>query len=152
MPDCVALAIHTPAGIVLHTGDFKFDQTPLDAQPVDVHRLAQLGTEGVLVLLGDSTNVERKGFSGSERDVEDGFEEVFTSARGRIVVAMFASSLYRMQIVVDLADQFDRRVAFARRGMLQTSQTAQRLGDRQRPPGAQTRTNATRDYPPPPGW
>jgi len=90
MPDCVALAIHTPAGVVLHTGDFKFDQTPLDAQPVDVHRLAQLGTEGVLVLLGDSTNVERKGFSGSERDVEDGFEEIFTSARGRIVVAMFA--------------------------------------------------------------
>src|SRR6266571_2062423 len=147
MPDCVALAIHTPAGIVLHTGDFKFDQTPLDAQPVDVHRLAQLGTEGVLVLLGDSTNVERKGFSGSERDVEDGFEEVFTSARGRIVVAMFASSLYRMQIVVDLADQFDRRVAFVGRGVIENSQIAQRLGYLRVSPGVQIRDNEIRDYP-----
>jgi ribonuclease J len=147
MPDCVALAIHTPAGVVLHTGDFKFDQTPLDAQPVDVHRLAQLGTEGVLVLLGDSTNVERKGFSGSERDVEDGFEEVFTSARGRIVVAMFASSLYRMQIVVDLADQFDRRVAFVGRGVIENSEIAKRLGYLRVPPGVQIRDSEIREYP-----
>jgi len=147
MPDCVALAIHTPAGVVLHTGDFKFDQTPLDAQPVDVHRLAQLGTEGVLVLLGDSTNIERKGVSGSERDVEDGFEEIFTSARGRIVVAMFASSLYRMQILVDLADQFDRRVAFVGRGVIENSQIAQRLGYLRVPPGVQIRDSEIRDYP-----
>jgi len=147
MPDCVALAIHTPAGIVLHTGDFKFDQTPLDSQPVDVHRLAQLGTEGVLVLLGDSTNVERKGFSGSERDVEDGFEEIFTSARGRIVVAMFASSLYRMQIVVDLADQFDRRVAFVGRGVIENSEIAKRLGYLRVPPGVQIRDNEIREFP-----
>jgi len=147
MPDCVALAIHTPAGTVLHTGDFKFDQTPLDAQPVDLHRLAQLGTEGVLVLLGDSTNVERKGVSGSERDVEDGFEEIFTSARGRIVVAMFASSLYRMQIIVDLADQFDRRVAFVGRGVIENSQIAQRLGYLRVPPGVQIRDSEIRDFP-----
>jgi len=147
MPDCVALAIHTPAGVVLHTGDFKFDQTPLDAQPVDVHRLAQLGTEGVLVLLGDSTNVERKGFSGSERDVEDGFEEIFTSARGRIVVAMFASSLYRMQIVVDLADQFDRRVAFVGRGVIENSEIAKRLGYLRVPPGVQIRDSDIREFP-----
>jgi ribonuclease J len=147
MPDCVALAIYTPAGVVLHTGDFKFDQTPLDAQPVDVHRLAQLGTEGVLVLLGDSTNVERKGFSGSERDVEDGFEEIFTSARGRIVVAMFASSLYRMQIVVDLADQFDRRVAFVGRGVIENSEIAKRLGYLRVPPGVQIRDSEIREYP-----
>jgi ribonuclease J len=147
MPDCVALAIHTPAGIVLHTGDFKFDQTPLDSQPVDVHRLAQLGTEGVLVLLGDSTNVERKGFSGSERDVEDGFEEIFTSARGRIVVAMFASSLYRMQIVVDLADQFDRRVAFVGRGVIENSEIAKRLGYLRVPPGVQIRDSEIREFP-----
>ncbi len=147
MPDCVALAIHTPAGVVLHTGDFKFDQTPLDAQPVDVHRLAQLGTEGVLVLLGDSTNVERKGFSGSERDVEDGFEEVFTSARGRIVIAMFASSLYRMQIVVDLADQFDRKVAFVGRGVIENSEIARRLGYLRVPPGVQIRDSELREYP-----
>jgi ribonuclease J len=147
MPDCVALAISTPAGIVLHTGDFKFDQTPLDAQPVDVHRLAQLGTEGVLVLLGDSTNVERKGFSGSERDVEDGFEEIFTSARGRIVVAMFASSLYRMQIVVDLAGQFDRRVAFVGRGMIENSEIGKRLGYLRMPPGVQIRDSEIREFP-----
>ncbi len=147
MPDCVAVAIHTPAGVVLHTGDFKFDQTPLDAQPVDLHRLAQLGTEGVLALLGDSTNVERKGFSGSERDVEDGFEEVFTSARGRIVVAMFASSLYRMQIVVDLADQFDRKVAFVGRGVIENSEIARRLGYLRVPPGVQIRDSDIREFP-----
>jgi ribonuclease J len=147
MPDCVALAIHTPAGVIVHTGDFKFDQTPLDSQPVDVHRLAQLGSEGVLALLGDSTNVERKGVSGSERDVEDGFEEIFTSARGRIVVAMFASSLYRMQILVDLADQFDRRVAFVGQGVIENSQIAQRLGYLRVPPGVQIRDSEIRDYP-----
>ena len=147
MPDCVAVAIHTPAGTVLHTGDFKIDQTPLDGQHVDFQRLAQLGAEGVLVLLGDSTNVERKGVSGSERDVIDGFEEIFTSARGRIVVAMFSSSLYRMQILVDLADQFDRKVAFVGRGVQENSQIAQRLGYLRIPPGVQIRDSELREYP-----
>src|SRR4029434_5714813 len=128
MPDCAAVAIHTPAGVVLHTGDFKIDQTPLDGQHVDFQRFAQRGAEGVLVLMGDSTNVDRKGVSGSERDVIDGFEEVFTSARGRIVIAMFSSSLYRMQILVDLADQFDRKVAFVGRGVIENAQIAPRLG------------------------
>ena len=147
MPDCVALAIHTPAGVVLHTGDFKIDQTPLDGEHVDFQRFAQLGAAGVLVLLGDSTNIERKGFSGSERDVTDGFEEVFTSARGRIVVAMFSSSLYRMQILVDLADQFDRKVAFVGRGVIENSQIAQRLGYLRIPPGVQIRDSELREYP-----
>jgi ribonuclease J len=147
MPDCVAVAIHTPAGTVLHTGDFKIDQTPLDGQHVDFQRLAQLGAEGVLVLLGDSTNVERKGVSGSERDVIDGFEEIFTSARGRIVVAMFSSSIYRMQILVDLADQFDRKVAFVGRGVQENSQIAQRLGYLRVPPGVQIRDSEIRDFP-----
>jgi ribonuclease J len=147
MPDCVAVAIHTPAGVVLHTGDFKIDQTPLDAEHMDFQRFAQLGASGVLVMLGDSTNVERKGFSGSERDVTDGFEEIFTSARGRIVVAMFASSLYRMQIVVDLADQFDRKVAFVGRGVIDNSVIAQRLGCLRIPPGVQIRDSEVREYP-----
>ena len=147
MPDCVAVAIHTPAGVVLHTGDFKIDQTPLDGEHVDFQRFAQLGAEGVLVMLGDSTNVERKGVSGSERDVTDGFEEVFTSARGRIVVAMFSSSLYRMQIVVDLADQFDRKVAFVGRGVIENSQIAQRVGALRIPPGVQIRDSELREYP-----
>jgi ribonuclease J len=147
MPDCVAVAIHTPAGVVLHTGDFKIDQTPLDGQHVDFHRLAQLGADGVLVLLGDSTNVDRKGVSGSERDVVDGFEEVFTSARGRIVIAMFSSSLYRMQILVDLADQFDRKVAFVGRGVMENSQIAMRLGYLRIPPGVQIRDSDIKNYP-----
>jgi ribonuclease J len=147
MPDCVAAAIRTPAGVVLHTGDFKIDQTPLDGQPVDLQRFAQLGAEGVLVLLGDSTNVDRKGVSGSERDVIDGFEEIYTSARGRIVVAMFSSSLYRMQILVDLADQFDRKVAFVGRGVIDNSQIAMRLGYLRVPPGVQIRDTDIRNYP-----
>jgi ribonuclease J len=147
MPDCVAVAITTPAGVVLHTGDFKFDQTPLDGEHVDFHRFAQLGAEGVLVLLGDSTNIDRKGVSGSERDVIDGFEEIFTSAQGRIVVAMFASSVYRMQIVLDLAFQFDRRVAFVGRGVVENSQIAERLGYLRIPPGVQIRDSDVRNYP-----
>jgi ribonuclease J len=147
MPDCVAVAIHTPAGVVLHTGDFKIDQTPLDGQQIDFQRFAQLGAEGVLVMMGDSTNVDRKGVSGSERDVVDGFEEVFTSARGRIVIAMFSSSLYRMQILVDLADQFDRKVAFVGRGVMENSQIAMRLGYLRVPPGVQIRDSDIRSYP-----
>ena len=147
MPDCVAVAIETPRGLVLHTGDFKIDQTPLDGEHVDVHRLAQLGAAGVLVLLGDSTNIERKGFSGSEVDVTDAFEEIFTSARGKIVVAAFASSVYRMQIVVDLAAQFDRHVAFVGRGMQENSEIAQRLGYLRLPGGVQIRDSDVRSYP-----
>jgi ribonuclease J len=128
MPDCVALAIHTPAGVVVHTGDFKIDQTPLDGEHVDFQRFAELGASGVLVLLSDSTNIERKGVSGSERDVIDAFEEIFTSAQGRIVVAAFASSLYRVQNLLDLAAQFDRRVAFDGRGIIENSQIALELG------------------------
>jgi ribonuclease J len=147
MPDCVAVAIETPRGLVLHTGDFKIDLTPLDGENVDVHRLAQLGAAGVLVLLGDSTNIERKGFSGSEVDVTDAFEEIFTGARGKIVVAAFASSVYRMQIVVDLAAQFDRHVAFVGRGMQENSEIAQRLGYLRMPAGVQIRDSDVRGYP-----
>ena len=147
MPDCVAVAIETPRGVVIHTGDFKIDQTPLDGEHVDVHRFAELGAKGVLALLGDSTNVERKGFSGSEIDVTDGFEEIFTSAKGKIVVAAFASSVYRMQIVVDLAAQFDRQVAFAGRGMQENSEVAQRLGYLRIPSGVQIRDSEVKSLP-----
>src|SRR5688500_2586134 len=81
MPDCVALAIHTPAGTIVHTGDFKIDQTPIDGQHFDVHRFAELGSAGVLALFGDSTNIDRKGFTGSEVEVKDAFEEVFTDRK-----------------------------------------------------------------------
>jgi ribonuclease J len=147
MPDCVALAIETPRGVVVHTGDFKIDQTPLDGEQFDFHRIAQLGAAGVHVLLADSTNIERRGFSGSELEVTDAFEEIFTSARGKIVVAMFASSIYRMQILVDLAAQFDRQVAFVGRGVIDNSETAQRLGYLRVPAGVQIRDSDVRTLP-----
>lgn len=147
MPDCVALAIHTPAGVLVHTGDFKIDQTPLDGEPTDLHRLAELGQQGVLALFGDSTNVDRQGFAGSERDVSDAFEEIFTSTQGKIVVAMFSSSIHRMQILVDLASQFDRRVAFVGRGVVENSEIAQRLGYLRMPHGVQIRDSDVRNFP-----
>ena len=128
MPDCVAVVIRTPQGVLLHTGDFKVDQTPMDGEAFDLHRFAQLGAEGVLAMFCDSTNIDRRGYTGSEKDVEDGFEEIFTSTEGKIVVATFSSSLYRLQIVADLAAQFDRKVAFIGRGMNENSVIAQRLG------------------------
>src|ERR1041385_8883040 len=147
MPDCVALAIHTPAGVIVHTGDFKIDQTPIDGELFDIHRFAQRGTEGVLALFADSTNIDRRGFTGSEREVIQAFEEIFTSARGRLVVAAFASSIYRMQILVDLAAQFDRKVAFVGRGMIQNSEIAQRLGYLHIPSGVQIRDSEVGGYP-----
>lgn len=128
MPDCVAVVVRTPQGVLLHTGDFKVDQTPLDGQAFDLHRFAQLGAEGVLAMFCDSTNIDRRGYTGSEAEVENAFEEIFTSTEGKIIVATFSSSLYRLQIIVDLAAQFDRRVAFVGRGMIENSQIAQRLG------------------------
>ncbi|MFL6279795.1 MAG: ribonuclease J [Vicinamibacterales bacterium] len=147
MPDCVAVAIETPRGVIVHTGDFKVDQTPLDGEHLDVHRFAELGTAGVLALLADSTNIDRRGFTGSEVDVIDGFEEIFTSAEGKIVVAMFASSIFRMQIVVDLAAQFDRRVAFVGRGAIDNSEIAQRLGYLRVPAGVLARDSEVRGFP-----
>jgi ribonuclease J len=135
IPDCVAVALHTPVGILVHTGDFKVDQTPLDGEHFDFHRLAELGTEGVLALLADSTNVDRRGHTGSELEVVDAFEEIFTGAQGRLLVTTFASSLYRLQVLTRLAAQFGRKVAFVGRGMIENSQTAQRLGYLDVPPG-----------------
>src|SRR5947207_8771045 len=147
MPDCVALAIHTPIGVVIHTGDFKIDQTPIDGDHFDLHRFAELGAKGVLALFADSTNIDRRGFTGSEIEVIEAFEEIFTSATGRIVVAAFASSMYRMQILVDLAAQFDRKVAFAGRGMIENSQIAQKLGYLRIPAGVQIRDSEVAGYP-----
>jgi ribonuclease J len=139
MPDCLAVAIHTPAGVIVHTGDFKIDQTPLDGETFDLHRFAELGGQGVLALFSDSTNADRPGFTGSERDVIDGFEEVFSSADGKIVVTAFSTSIYRLQLIVNLAEQFDRKVAFVGRSMQQNSQIAERLGYLKIPPGLQIR-------------
>jgi ribonuclease J len=148
MPDCVALAIHTPAGTIVHTGDFKIDQTPIDGQHFDVHRFAELGSAGVLALFADSTNIDRKGFTGSELEVKDAFEEIFTTSTGKLIVTTFASSIYRMQILVDLAEQFGRKVAFVGRGMLQNSEAAQRLGYLRLPGGRVIRDSDVESLPP----
>ncbi|MEQ1729236.1 MAG: ribonuclease J, partial [Vicinamibacterales bacterium] len=147
MPDCVALAIHTPLGVILHTGDFKIDQTPIDGEHFDLHRFGELGTQGVLLLLADSTNVDRRGFTGSETEVIEAFEEIFTSANGRLIVSAFSSSIYRMQIVVDLAAQFERKVAFVGRGMNQNSEIAQRLGYLRIPAGMLIRDSEIGNFP-----
>jgi ribonuclease J len=146
MPDCVALAITTPAGIVLHTGDFKIDQTPIDGQHFDLHRFAELGAQGVLALLADSTNIDRRGFTGPEIEIIEAFEEIFTSTEGKLVVATFSSSIYRMQVLVDLAAQFERKVAFVGRSMVQNSEIAQRLGFLRVPSGMQIRDSDVHNY------
>jgi ribonuclease J len=147
MPDCVAIAITTPRGVVIHTGDFKIDQTPLDGQQFDFHRFAELGAAGVLALLSDSTNIDRPGFTGSELEVTGAFEEILTGAPGRVVVAMFSSSVYRMQILVDLAAQFERQVALIGRGVNDTAEIAQRLGYLRPPAGVMIRDADVKSFP-----
>jgi ribonuclease J len=146
MPDCVALAITTPVGVIVHTGDFKIDQTPLDSQYFDLHRFAELGRQGVLALFADSTNIDRKGFTGPEIEVIEAFEEIFTSTQGKLVVAAFSSSIYRMQVLVDLAAQFDRKVAFVGRSLVRNSEAAQRLGYLRIPSGVQIRDADVHNY------
>ena len=135
IPDSVALAIETPVGKVVYTSDFKLDSAPLDGNPTDVRRFAQLGHEGVLLLLSDSTNAERSGVSGSERDLVEAFEAIFNDAPGRIVIATFASNIYRIQHVVRLAQAAGRQVAVVGRSLQNNFKTAQQLGFLQVPPG-----------------
>ena len=146
MPDCVALAITTPAGTIVHTGDFKIDQTPIDGEHFDLHRFAELGSRGVLALFADSTNIDRKGFTGPEIEVIDAFEELFTATQGKLVVATFSSSIYRMQVLVDLAVQFERKVAFVGRSIVQNAEVAQRLGFLRIPSGVQIRDSDVASY------
>ena len=148
IPDAVALAIHTPAGTLLHSGDFKFDQTPLDGRPTDAHRLADLGRRGVLALLGDSTNASRPGHSGSERHVAPALEEIFSGASRRLVVTTFSSSLHRIQLLVDLAERFGRQVAFVGRGVVENTELAARLGYLRLPAGLQVRETDAAHLPP----
>jgi ribonuclease J len=147
IPGAVALAITTPVGTVVHTGDFKIDQTPLDGEPFDFHRFAELGSRGVLALLADSTNIERPGFTGSEFEVVAAFEELFAGTRGKLLVTTFATSIYRMQILANLARESGRKVAFVGRGMIELSQVAMQLGHLQVPPGLLIRETEVRSYP-----
>ena len=128
IPDSVALAIHTPVGTVVHTGDFKIDYTPIDGQRMDMGRLAELGNKGVLALLSDSTNSERKGYAMSESTVGEVFDKLFLNCTKRIVVATFASNIHRIQQIVDSAVKYNRKVSVCGRSMINVIQTAVELG------------------------
>ena len=123
-----ALAIHTPVGVIVHTGDFKVDYTPIDGQLMDLGRLAALGNEGVLLMMADSTNVERPGYTMSERKVGETFNSLFDRAQGRIVIAMFASNVHRIQMVVDAAVKRRRRVCLIGRSMVTVCRLSMQLG------------------------
>ena len=128
IPDSVMLAIHTPVGTVLHTGDFKVDYTPMDGKIMDFGRLAELGNKGVLALMSDSTNAERKGFTMSESTVGEVFEKLFTNCTKRIVVATFASNVHRVQQIVNCAVKYGRKIAVCGRSMINMITTARELG------------------------
>src|SRR4051794_33710893 len=124
----VALAITTPLGVIIHTGDFKVDPTPIDNEPFDLHTLADYGKRGVLLLLSDSTNADRPGYTESERAVRPRMEEIFSRADRRIVVSCFSSSIHRIQLVLELAKQYGRRVAVIGRSMVSVTEIAHNLG------------------------
>lgn len=128
IPDAVGLAVHTPVGTVLHTGDFKFDQTPVDGEVTDFARIAEIGKKGVLVLLSDSTNVERAGYTFSERAVGQTFDEIFRNAENRIIVATFASNVHRIQQIINSAYKFGRKVAIVGRSMVNVANIAKEIG------------------------
>jgi len=128
IPDSVALAIHTPVGTVVHTGDFKIDYTPIDDQKIDLGRLAELGNKGVLALLSDSTNSERKGYTMSESTVGEVFDKLFMNCKKRIVIATFASNMHRIQQIVNSAVANNRKIAVCGRSMINMIKTSVELG------------------------
>ncbi|TMD12335.1 MAG: ribonuclease J [Chloroflexi bacterium] len=128
IPDTTALAIETPAGMIVHSGDFKMDQTPVDGQPTDMARLSHYGNRGVMLLMSDSTNAEREGFTPSERTIGEAFEDIFGQCAGRIIVSTFASNIYRIQQAIHTAARHRRKVAVVGRSMINNLTIAQELG------------------------
>jgi ribonuclease J len=135
IPGSCALAVTTPVGTILHTGDFKFDQTPVDGDPTDFRRLSELGARGLLALLSDSTNAERPGFTPSERNVGANLDRAFREAKGRILMATFASNVHRLQQAINSAVRYGRKVAVIGRSMENTVNVAMRLGYLNAPEG-----------------
>jgi ribonuclease J len=146
IPDSCAVALTGDHGTVVFTGDYKFDQTPVDGQPADISRLAQLGAEGVLLLCGDSTNADREGFSPSESVVGPQLEQVFSRARGRIIVTCFASNIHRVQQVIDAAAALDRKVALIGRSMRKNVGIGGQLGHIELPAGVMIQTREIEDF------
>jgi ribonuclease J len=147
IPDSCAVALTTELGTVLVTGDYKFDQTPVDGPPADVSRLAELGREGLLLLCGDSTNADRPGFSPSERGVGPHLEEVFARADGRIVVTSFASNIHRVQQVIDAAQALGRKVSLVGRSMRKNVNIGRSLGHIEVPEGMLIQPQEVEDWP-----
>lgn len=126
--DSCSIAIHTPVGTILHTGDFKIDYTPIDSLPMDLKRIAELGNEGILLLMADSTNVERKGHTLSEKSIGETLIRILSDAKGRVIVATFASNIHRMQQIIDASIRYNRKVVFSGRSMVNISRVARELG------------------------
>src|SRR5438067_10701704 len=148
VPDAVALAIHTPIGTIVHTGDYKFDHTPTDGRPADFGTLARIGNQGVLVMMGDSTRVESPGYTPSERVINDSFDKIFANAPGRVIIATFASLLSRVQQVIDTASRYERVVALVGRSMVNNVQMAIDLGYLNIPKGMLIRAEDINKFPP----
>jgi ribonuclease J len=146
--DCVSLAIHTPLGVVIHTGDFKVDPTPTDNRLFDLHAFAEYGKEGVLALLQDSTNVERRGYTPSERAVRPKFDEVFARTERRLFISCFSSSIHRIKLAVEMAAEYGRKIAFLGRSMNNSSEIAEDLGYIEIPHGLVINPNEIKNFPP----
>src|SRR5258706_16063424 len=125
--DCLALAVETPVGTIIHTGDFKIDNTPMEGEMFDFQRFAAYGEKGVLLLLSDSTNVERKGHTPSEREVASNLEQIIEHSTGKVLVSTFASSIPRIQQIIDISERCNRRVVLSGRSMIRNSQVASDL-------------------------
>ncbi|HTI15296.1 MAG TPA: ribonuclease J [Dictyobacter sp.] len=148
IPDAVGIVLRTPIGTVVHTGDYKFDYTPVDGNPADVGTLGRIGSEGVLVMMGDSTRVESPGYTPSERVINDSFDKIFANAPGRILLATFASLISRVQQVIDTAIRYERYVALVGRSMQNNVQMALELGYLNVPKGVFIRPEDIRQFNP----
>ena len=148
IPDAVAIAINTPIGTIIHTGDFKIDHTPVDGQVTEFNKFAEYGDRGVLALLADSTNAERPGFTPSERMVGKTFDDEFRYAKNRIIVATFSSNVHRIQQVIDAAMKYDRKVAVIGRSMVNVVSIAKELGYLKAPEGEIIDIDETSNYTP----
>ncbi len=145
--DSVAISVKTPIGTIVHTGDFKFDQTPVDGKVTDFHKFAELGDQGVLVMLADSTNAEHVGYTMSEKSVGVTFDETFSTATGRIIIASFSSNIHRVQQAIDTAYKYKRKVAFLGRSMINVVNIASELGYLMIPEGVLIDIDEIKNYP-----
>jgi ribonuclease J len=145
--DCVALAIHTPVGVVLHTGDFKVDLSPPDGKPFDLHAFAELGKQGVLALLQDSTNVDRSGYTPSERAVRPRLDEIFGQAKKKLFFSCFSSSIHRIRLAMELAHNHGRKIAIIGRSLDNSTEIAQDLGYLDLPQGLVINPGQIKDHP-----